>query len=257
MYKQRKEDIKIQEILKFSLNKYKDLYNKIKNNTYSIEEIELYFTKYNDEIENNKVMKLDVFQDYNVMIQIFEKINLIINKDIIENDLDKILEFFSIFKIKENNLMLKIEEIKTIVSNKISKENIDNIIGDIDSLDILSKKDEFNIFMRELINIKNLLKIFKEFSSEIFKEFFEYSTDSGLDVQNIEKLIILSSLFKEFFEKTFKNENEFFSEIKIKLYNIEENKEKVNHSLILNTLSIINNTLCINILDILDKKSYR
>ena len=140
--------------------------------------------------------------------------------------------------------MLKIEEIKTTFSNKISKENIDNIIGEIDSLDILSKKDEFNIFMRELINIKNLLKILKEFSSEIFKEFFEYSTDSGLDVQNIEKLIILSSLFKEFFEKTFKNENEFFSEIKIKLYNIEENKEKLKRSLILNTQSTIINTLC-------------
>ena len=164
MNKQRK-DITIQEVLKFSLNKYKDLYNKIIKNTCSIEEIELYFANYNDEIEKSKVMKLDVFQDYNVMIQIFDKINLIINKDIIENDLDKILEFFSIFKIKENNLMLKIEEIKTTFSNKISKENIDNIIGDIDSLDILSKKDEFNIFMRELINIKNLLKIFKEFSS--------------------------------------------------------------------------------------------
>ena len=107
--------------------------------------------------------------------------------------------------------MLKIEEIKTTFSNKISKENIDNILGEIDSLDIFSKKDEFNIFMRELININILLKIFKEFPTEIFKEFFEYSTESGLDVQSVEKLIVLSSLFKEFFEKTFENENEFFS----------------------------------------------
>ena len=37
--------------------------------------------------------------------------------------------------------------------------------------------------------------------------------------------------------------------IKIKLYNIEENKEKVKHSLILNTQSSIINTYCQNILD--------
>ena len=217
-----------------TLKKYKDLYNNLQNNdkNITINEIEKYFKNIDIEIEKEIVIKNFIITE-NVE-EIFNSINVILSKSQNLNKIEKFINFFSIFEIQENNFLNYLLKLKDDLNKIVTFENAKEIRNNL-SRSYLLETEEFDIFVNSLINLNDLFKIIKQYSIDTFKEFFNYSTDTGLLVQNIESLIFIKSMLNEIFEIKFKNENDFFDYIKNKFFINKENRKIIEKCIILNS----------------------
>ena len=222
-------------LLKHSYGKYCDLIDlKHDKAFFNIDEIELYFNDVNIKNEINLISShIKKELNENEIYKINETINFIIERKKNYNNIEKFIKFLSFFKITNNQLNGKLNQLKYDFEHSFNSENLISIQNKLSCV-YLQNGNDFNDFIKDLISITNLLQIIKENEIEIIKEYFNYSNKFKIKIQSIEKFHELSIIFKQMFEMEFENDNDLISYIKKNLFENEENKEKIKYSMIIN-----------------------